>query len=307
VNARSPAAGVYAISSVHGQEKKRKDAKAQSRKACFEDVASRLCAFASSSRAEETTSTHAVNFEDHFSAYAADYAHYRPGHPREMFAWLASIAPGRDLAWDCGTGNGQAAVELARYFDRIYASDASREQIAEAAAHDRVEYHVEPAESSLLAAQSVDLITSAVAVHWFDFERFYAEVRRVLKPGGVIAVWTHHLPDIAPEIDPLIAKYYREILWPYWPERIQYIDQRYRNLPFPFEEIVPPRFEMKVAWTLDQLAGFLSSWSAARIYLEKKGTHPLAEIWDDLASVWGEGDRVREVCWEMHMRVGCDE
>ncbi len=142
-----------------------------------------------------------MKFEDHFSAQSGQYAQYRPKYPDEMYAYLASIAPIRSLVWDCGTGNGQAAVGLAQYFDRVYATDASAEQIAHAYQHDKVEYHVEGAEQVGLKSGSVDMVTVAQAVHWFDFDKFYAEVKRVLKPNGVIAVWTYGLPEVSPRVD----------------------------------------------------------------------------------------------------------
>src|SRR5512134_188933 len=200
------------------------------------------------------------NFEDHFSGHSDQYAQSRPHYPDEIYAYLASIAPARSLAWDCGTGNGQAAIGLAKYFDKVYATDASAEQISHAHAHEKVEYHVEPAEHISLNDSSVDLITVAVAIHWFNFEEFYREVKRVLKPGGVLAAWTYNSVEISPRIDPLIWHYYREIVGPYWPERIRYIEDRYQTIPFPFEEITPPSFVMEINWSLIQLAGFLDSW-----------------------------------------------
>src|SRR5512142_92857 len=160
-----------------------------------------------------------TNFEDHFSSYARDYARYRPQYPPELFAYLASISPGRHLAWDCGTGNGQAAWELAKHFDRVYATDASADQIAQALPHERIEYRVERAENVSLADASVDLVTVAIAVHWFDLELFYQVVRRVARPGGLLAVWMYHVPVIDPAIDPILEHYYTDILTGYWPER----------------------------------------------------------------------------------------
>src|SRR5688572_32236344 len=142
-------------------------------------------------------------FEDHFSKQSGQYAQYRPQYPDEIYAYLASITVGHSLAWDCGTGNGQAAIGLARYFDKVYATDASAEQIALAYANDKVDYRVEPAEQVSLGASSVDLVTVAVAIHWFNFDEFYREVKRVLKPDGIIAAWTYSLTEISPEIDQL--------------------------------------------------------------------------------------------------------
>jgi SAM-dependent methyltransferase len=150
------------------------------------------------------------SFEDHFSKQSEQYAQYRPKYPDEIYAYLASIAPARSLAWDCGTGNGQAAIGLAKYFDKVHATDASAEQISRAHPHAKVDYHVEPAEHVSLAASSVDLITVAVAIHWFSFDGFYREVKRVLKPDGILVAWTYSLTEISPEIDPLVQHYYRD-------------------------------------------------------------------------------------------------
>lgn len=243
-------------------------------------------------------------FEDHFSEQAQAYAAYRPQYPPALFDYLAALAPDRRLAWDCGTGNGQAARELSRHFQRVYATDASAEQIAQAIPDGRIDYRVERAEEVGLEAGSVDLITVATAVHWFDLEPFYRVVCRVAKPAGILAVWTYHLPRIDPAIDPLLVHYYSGILSGFWPERFRYVDDYYRSLPFPFEEVQPPAFEMQAGWVLDQLAGFLDSWSASRRYLRERGRHPLSLIWQELSQAWGAPDAQRTVRWPLFIRVG---
>jgi Methylase involved in ubiquinone/menaquinone biosynthesis len=243
-------------------------------------------------------------FEDHFSKQSQLYAQYRPKYPEDIYAYLVSLAPGRSLAWDCGTGNGQAAIGLAGYFDKVYASDASAEQISRAYPHPKVEYHVAPAELVSLDDSTVDLITVAVAIHWFNFDDFYGEVKRVLKPRGVIAAWTYNLTEISPEIDPLIRRYYGEILGGYWPERIRYLEEGYRTIPFPFEEIPASLFAMQADWDLDQFAGFLDSWSATQRYKEQNGGHPLELIWDQLVTAWGNENKSRLVRWPLHFRIG---
>jgi len=195
-----------------------------------------------------TTENKGFRFEDHFSGHAEQYAQNRPQYPDEIYAYLASIAPGHSLAWDCGTGNGQAAIGLAKYFDKVHATDASAEQISRAYPHEKVEYRVEPAEHASLDDASVDLVTVAVAVHWFNFDEFYAEVKRVLKPGGILSAWTYSLPEISTEMDQLVSEYYFDIVGEYWPERIHYLEERYQTLPFPFREITPPPFTMKIHW-----------------------------------------------------------
>ncbi|MGZ9221304.1 MAG: class I SAM-dependent methyltransferase [Anaerolineales bacterium] len=247
------------------------------------------------------------NFEDHFSRQSGQYAQYRPQYPDEIYAYLASLAPGHSLAWDCGTGNGQAAIGLAKYFDNVYATDASAKQIALAYLHDKVDYRVESAEHVSLSASSVDLVTVAVAIHWFNFDEFYREVKRVLKPDGILAAWTYSLAEISPEIDQLINQYYGEILAGYWPERIHYLEERYETIPFPFEEIVPPSFVMEINWNLIQLAGFLNSWSATQRYRAEKGQHPLEIIWPTLLAAWGDENEPRLIRWPLHFRIGRNE
>src|SRR5215831_1555408 len=143
-------------------------------------------------------------FKDHFSAHATDYRAFRPSYPAELFTFLASAAPARDLAWDCGTGNGQAAVALAEHFARVFATDASAEQVKNAEPHPRVEYAVAPAEKCPLPDHTADLVTVAQALHWFDFDRFYAEVRRVARPGGLLAVTCYYEPSVGPGVDPVL-------------------------------------------------------------------------------------------------------
>jgi len=244
------------------------------------------------------------NFEDHFSHHSEQYAQHRPHYPDEIYAYLASLAPGYSLAWDCGTGNGQAAVGLAKYFDNIHATDASAEQISRAYPHAKVEYCVEPAEHVSLNDSSTDLITVAVALHWFNFDEFYREVKRVLKPGGILAAWTYSLPEISPEIDPLVKQYYYETLSGYWPERIHYLEEEYKTIPFPFEEITPPPFVMEISWNLIQFAGFLNSWSATQRYKAQNGQHPLENIWTQLVAVWGDENQPRLIRWPLHFRIG---
>ncbi|HTQ81570.1 MAG TPA: class I SAM-dependent methyltransferase, partial [Thermoanaerobaculia bacterium] len=182
-----------------------------------------------------------MTFKDHFSGHAASYAAHRPGYPPELFAYVTSLTAGKDLAWDCATGNGQAAVALAETFDQVIATDASPQQLAHAPAHPRIEYRVATAEDSGLAPASIDLLTVAQAVHWFDFDRFYAEARRVLRPGGAIALWTYNLLR-HPALNELIDHLSQKIVGAYWPPERRWVDEDYRNLPFPFPELPSPAF-----------------------------------------------------------------
>ncbi|MFL7868626.1 MAG: class I SAM-dependent methyltransferase [Anaerolineales bacterium] len=243
-------------------------------------------------------------FRDYFSQQAREYAQHRPRYPEAMFDYLASLAPSNELVWDCGTGNGQAALALANRFQRVIATDASAEQIASAFPHERIEYRIEPSEYTTIPSGTVDLITVGTAVHWFDFEPFYAEVRRVGKANSILAVWTYHLPVIEPEIDRWLEHFYRVTLADYWPERIHYLDLRYRTLHFPFAEIEPPAFEMEANWELNSLIGFLGSWSAVRKLIKDNGKKAFVDQIKELERLWGKKSSQREIRWPLHFRIG---
>jgi SAM-dependent methyltransferase len=244
-----------------------------------------------------------VAFKDHFSRQAADYAKFRPRYPQELFDYLGSIAPSRELAWDCGTGNGQAAVGLASVFDRVIATDASEKQIANAQPHERVEYRVAPAESSGLKSETIDLIMVSQALHWFDLDRFYAEERRVLKPNGILAASTYNLLRIEPAIDDIVNRYYHEVVGPFWPPERKLVEN-FADLPFPFHEIDPPKFEMTAQWNLDDLVGYLRTWSSTQRFMAANQRDPLDEIADELRAAWGDIRQRRRVVWPLTLRVG---
>jgi len=245
-----------------------------------------------------------MSFRDYFSQQAKGYAQHRPRYPEAMFDYLASLAPSKQLAWDCGTGNGQAALALADRFEKVIATDASAAQIESAFPHERIEYRVEPSEKTSLPSDSIDLITVGTAVHWFDFDPFYAEVRRVGKAKAILAVWTYSFPIIAPEIDHWLEHFYWETLAGFWPGRIHYLEERYETLPFPFEEIQPPEFEMKATWELDNMAGFLASWSAVRNLVEAQGKSAFNGPIKELERIWMKGTVKREIRWPLHFRIG---
>ncbi|HEY6838837.1 MAG TPA: class I SAM-dependent methyltransferase [Geobacteraceae bacterium] len=248
--------------------------------------------------ADETT------FKDHFSGNAAAYTQFRPSYPQGLFDWLASVSPGRELAWDCGCGNGQAALGLAPHFRRIIATDASRQQIDHAMPHERVEYRVAPAEASGIEPASVDLIVIAQALHWFDFERFYREVRRVARPQAVIAAITYGELRGGGALDEVIDHFYTEIVGPYWPRERRYVDEGYQTISFPFSELSPPAFEMAAEWTLDHLVGYLGTWSAVKEDTRVHGRNPLEVVGAKLVAAWGEPSRTKKITWPLHLRVG---
>jgi SAM-dependent methyltransferase len=246
-----------------------------------------------------------MTFKDHFSRQAANYAKFRPRYPQELFVYLGSIVPSRHIAWDCGTGNGQAAVALASVFDRILATDASEKQIANAQRHERVEYRVARAENNGIESGTVDLIMVAQALHWFDLPRFYEEVRRVLKNNGVFAASAYNLLRIEPAIDEIVNRYYYEVVGPFWPPERKLVEN-FADLPFPFHEIEPRKFDMTAQWNLDHLVGCLRTWSSTQRFIEARGRDPLEQIADELRSVWGAPRETRKVTWPLTLRVGIE-
>jgi len=245
-----------------------------------------------------------VEYDDNFSSLAEAYAQFRPQYPAELYAYLARLAPAHDLAWDCGTGSGQAALGLADHFRRVWATDASAEQLAHARRHARICYQVSHAGHSALPGRSVDLVTAAEALHWFELDSFYAEVHRVLKTGGVMAAWCYHLPVIDAQVDALLAAYFRDVVGPYWSPGIRMVDERYRTIPFPFAELEPPDFEMRAGWDLEALLGFLYSWSANQKFVKAHGFHPVEQIRGELGRAWGEAGQKKSVRWPLYFRIG---
>jgi len=244
-------------------------------------------------------------FTDRFAGVAREYASYRPGYPDALFAWLASIAPARDVAWDCGAGNGQASVGLAAHFARVIATDASATQVAHATPHPAVEYRVAPAEASGLPDDSVDLVTVAQAAHWFDLPRFFAEARRVARPKGVVALWTYNLLETGvPAIDGMVTRFYAETLAAWWSPERRLVDENYRSIVFPFAEITAPPFEMRTRWTLEQLLGYLRTWSAVDRYRRETGDDPVSPLGAALRAEWGDPALAREIAWPLAFRVG---
>ena len=246
-----------------------------------------------------------TEFADHFSSLAAEYARYRPHYPQELFTYLADLAPGKMLAWDCATGSGQAAVALAEHFECVIATDASAAQIDAATLHAGVVYRVSIAEDSGLPDQSVDLITVAQALHWLDLPRFYAEAQRVLTPGGILAAWSYGFQTVEGDaVEELLRHFYRDVVGPYWPAERALVDAGYRTLPFPFQEIDPPPFAMQADWPLAQLLGYLRSWSASARYITARGNDPVEDLARDIAPIWGDPERPRTVRWPLALRVG---
>jgi ubiquinone/menaquinone biosynthesis C-methylase UbiE len=241
-------------------------------------------------------------FKDHFSGQADAYEKYRPRYPRELFAWLAANSPRRDLAVDVATGNGQAAIALSEIFDSVIATDASAAQLAEAESRPRVRYRCEPAERISLADASVDLVVAAQAAHWFDWAAFAAEASRVLRPGGLLAVWCYRSLVVQPEIERLVEDFSRDVVGPYWPRERRHVEEGYRDMPLPFPECTVPRFEMQADWDCDASLGYLGTWSATQRCRIRSGRDPLALVAPLLCGAWGAGKR--RVSWPLVIKAG---
>jgi SAM-dependent methyltransferase len=242
--------------------------------------------------------------QDHFSARAQVYALRRPVYPDALFEALAALTPHHALAWDCGTGSGQAARTLARFFERVFASDASREQIAYGFPHERVHYAIARAERAPLRSGAADFVGVAAAVHWFELDAFYAEALRVLRPGGALAVWTYLEMRVDPAFDAVSDRYIRETLKGDWPERMKYPLAHYENLPFPLEPLPLPAFESVHEWTLHEVRGFMETWSGTQRHGARTGAVPLDALWPELVGEWGDPDHARTVRWPLHVKAG---
>ncbi len=242
-------------------------------------------------------------FKDHFSGHANQYAKYRPSYPESWFATLAERALEQNLAWDVATGSGQAAVALAKHFQRVYATDASEAQVQQGTPDPRVRYAVEPAERTALEPASVDLVTVAQALHWFDAPRFFEEVRRVLKPGGVWACWCYALAYVSPEVDERLLGFYDGPIGPYWPPERRILERGYRDIEIPLEEWPAPEVAMAVRWNRAEFLGYLGTWSACQRYEKATGVNPLHAFSEEVAEVWPV-DEVRDVRFPLAVRWG---
>jgi ubiquinone/menaquinone biosynthesis C-methylase UbiE len=245
-----------------------------------------------------------TSFKDNFSIQANVYSKYRPTYPPELFEYLSKLTPEHQLAWDCGTGNGQAAIGLTKYYTTIYATDPSEQQIKNVFSNTQIIYKVEKAEQSSLPDTSVDLITVAQALHWFDFDLFYTEVKRVLKQNGIIAIWAYGVPVISTEIDSVIEHFHNEVVGEFWQPENRLINLKYSTIPFPFRELQPPCFKIQKILSLNELLGIIRSWSATQKFIDEKKVNPLELIKIKLQPHWGNEESKRVVTWPLILKIG---
>lgn len=229
--------------------------------------------------------------KDKFSDQSKAYARFRPQYPPEMFSQILKYVIKRENAWDCGTGNGQVAGVLAGYFQNVYATDISPQQLNEAVVKPNIRYSRQPAEKTDFINDQFDLIIVAQAIHWFNFDGFYNEAKRTLRPGGIMAVTGYGVMKTIPTVQRVIDRFYTETVGPYWDAERHYIDEGYRTIPFPFEEIPIPDLHMEYEWTWEEVTGYISTWSAAKQHIRQTGTDPLMLVYDELKTAWGSAQK----------------
>ena len=250
-----------------------------------------------------TPTTPAGGFHNYFGPQAGRYLEFRPRYPAALFHYLAVVGGGTRAAWDCATGNGQAAVRLAERFTRVVATDPSEDMIAKAIPHPRVTYAVAKYASGL-PDHSANLVTVAQALHWFDIDPFIREARRVLVPGGVLAAWCYSKCSVDSTVDQLVEMFYTVTLGPFWSAERRFVDDGYRSIPLPLDELAPPPFEMIEQWTLPEFAGYIRTWSAVNKFIAVRGEEPVLAFEDALAQMWGDPREKRRVRFPIHCRIG---
>ena len=241
--------------------------------------------------------------KDNFSMQSAQYALYRPNYPTALYDYLFDLVPSKDCAWDCATGNGQVARVLAQKFKMVQATDISENQLKNALELPNVIYRIAAAEEPIFTDQEFDLITIGQAVHWFNFDSFYAQVKRTLKPNGIVAIFGYGLMTIDKELDAVVWKLYEQILGKYWDVERRYIEENYISIPFPFTEIESPKFQISASWTFDELIGYLNTWSALQHYKKANERNPIEFVLTELKEAWGDNAK-KEMVFPVLLRVG---
>lgn len=243
-----------------------------------------------------------AKIKDLFSADSYSYAQFRPHYPPELFVHLATLTREHGCAWDCATGNGQAAVALAAHYNRVIATDMSAQQIANAMSHPHVRYYVATAYESGLPDQSVDLITVAQAFHWFDHALFAKEIERVAKPGALLAIWCYGLASITQRLDDVIRYLYSDLLGKFWEPERRLIETNYESAVLPFTPVACGEFVMSATWTLEHLLGYLKTWSALQKYMVQNGDARILSVFEQLAVAWGN-EAAHVVRWQIRPRL----
>ena len=245
-------------------------------------------------------------FIDNFSTQSKNYSYSRPTYPQSLFKFLSTVTLQNNLAWDCATGNGQAAIGLAKYFNKVIASDSSRNQIQYAFQRENIDYKVFQAENAEIDSDSVDIVTVAQALHWFDFDKFYSNVKRVGKKGGIIAVWSYDMHKINPQIDKITKRLDvdGDILGSYWDKEARYVKEKYETITFPFREISVPVFKTTLHWNLNQLWDYMKTWSSVKEHYSENKQDPLDLVKLEVSALWGEEFDKKQITWNINIRAG---
>jgi hypothetical protein len=243
--------------------------------------------------------------KDLFSKQAVDYARYRPTYPAALINYIVSFVHEKNIAWDCATGNGQAAVLLANHFKQVVATDTSEKQIGLAIPKDNIIYSVGKAEQTSFADNTFDLITIAQAYHWFQFDLFEKEARRIAKPGAVVAAWGYNIPQCNNKrISQLIQHFYTAVVGSYWDAERKYVDDAYTTVPFPFEPLPAVPFSIQVNWNKEDLPGYLNSWSSVQHFIKANQYNPVDDFVEQLQQLWPPGVPELPFAFPVFMRLG---
>ncbi|HZY81218.1 MAG TPA: class I SAM-dependent methyltransferase [Cyclobacteriaceae bacterium] len=240
--------------------------------------------------------------KDRFSGHSKSYAAFRPTYPKALYDFIIDLVPSKKLAWDCACGNGQVARDLSTRFEKVYATDHSEQQISNAVRKDNISYSVAPAEKTSFSDKQFDLITVGQALHWFNIPAFFAEARRVSKPGGIVAVWGYSLLSVDPMIDPIVNHFYTEVIGSYWDPERKLVDQRYTTIDFPFQKIEVPLFDFSFEWSLEEFKGYITTWSSVQKYIKQNGIDPTDDLARKLEPIWGA--QPRKVSFPLFTLVG---
>lgn len=241
--------------------------------------------------------------KDNFSRDSKSYARYRPQYPWELIEFITSLVAEKKKAWDCGTGNGQMAALLSNFFDEVYGTDISQSQIDNTKKAANIYYSVQPAEKANFPNSSFNLVTVAQAIHWFNFEDFFAEVKRVARQHSIIAIVGYGGVSVSEGIDKLKIDFYKNIIGSYWDKERKHIDNNYSTIPFPFAEIKCPEFSIKLNWSFEEYTGYINTWSAVQKFADDKGYNPVTFLAEKIKPLWGN-EEMREIKFPIFLRVG---
>jgi ubiquinone/menaquinone biosynthesis C-methylase UbiE len=244
--------------------------------------------------------------KDNFSVQSDGYSRFRPVYPLSLYKEILSHVASFQHCWDCATGNGQIASVMADRFEIVNATDISKEQLEKAPNLPRVSFEVCRAEATPFDNDVFDLITVGQAVHWFDFESFNKEVKRVGKNGCVIAVIGYGLMYVDRASDAALMEFYEGTIGKYWDPERKHIDSHYASIPFPFEEMpLSKEFSIDVSWNLAQLEGYLNTWSSVNRYIKQNGKNPVSSFIEQLRTlgIWND-DELKEVHFPLFVKLG---